>query len=242
MRTAASFLAIASATAFAQEIGATDGPSIVSGSNAISAPNVNNGWQAEGSFFSGADGGHGSLFNNIVGSSFSTVNSNSLSKGNIINNPSFTSVSGNDGWTANGDSNQLGPVGNFFGHGFVRRSGDVVFASNHHQLNRAPGFVHPAFVHPAIVGAVYRRSNDVVFANNHHQATVAPGVAALGVAAPGLAVPQFVQPVFGTAAPQFIQPVVQPAFQPVVQPAFQAAPVVAAEQNGQKATVIQNQA
>ncbi|KAJ1937435.1 hypothetical protein EC988_007890, partial [Linderina pennispora] len=52
----------------------------------------------------------------------------------------------------------------------------------------------------------------------------------------------FVQPVFGTVAPQFIQPVVQPAFQPVVQPTFQAAPVVAAEQNGQKATVIQNQA
>ncbi|KAJ1949120.1 hypothetical protein FBU59_001285, partial [Linderina macrospora] len=133
MRTVASLLAIASATVLAQEIGATDGPSIVSGSNAISSPNINNGWQAEGSFFSGGNSGQGSLFNNVAGSSFSTVNSNSLFKGNIVNNPSSSSVSGNDGWTANGDANKLGPVQNFFGHGFARRSGDVVFASNHHQ-------------------------------------------------------------------------------------------------------------
>ncbi|KAJ1932058.1 hypothetical protein FBU59_006499 [Linderina macrospora] len=202
-----------------------------------------------------------------------------MSKGNIINNPSQSHVKGNDGWTANGDSNQLGPVQNMFGgSGFVRRDNDIVFANNHHQATvgvpsgfvaggfvsggfAAPvgvaGFATPGFVNNGVVNGVYKRSGDVVFANDHHQANAVVGGA--------FGVPQFVQPVF---APQFVQPVFAPQFvQPVAAPVavsevvapvaapvavpevvapVAAAPVVvapvAAEQNGQKATAIQNQA
>ncbi|ORX65247.1 hypothetical protein DL89DRAFT_271207 [Linderina pennispora] len=274
MRTATTFIAIASASAFGQEIGSTDGPSIVSAPNAISAPNVNNGWQADGSFFSGGSSQGGNAFTNIFGSSFSTVNSNDVSKGNIVNNPSQSHVKGNDGWTANGNSNLLGPVQNTFSAaGFVRRNSDVVFANNAHQVSAAPQVAHPGFVSggfaPAgvsgfavpgfanngVVSSVFKRNGDVVFANDHHQASTVVGTAF------GVAAPQFVQPVFAPVfvqpvfTPQFVHPVVAepisasaaaPAVVPEVVAPIAAAPVasvpVAAEQNGQKATVIQNQA
>ncbi|KAI8326464.1 hypothetical protein GQ54DRAFT_267736, partial [Martensiomyces pterosporus] len=112
MRTFAALLVAASATALAQEIGFSGGSNAVTGSNAISNPNVNNGWQSDSSLFASGSGESGSLFNNVVGSSFSTVNSNSAVKDNIINNPTQSHVQGNEGWTANGDSNNLGPVQN----------------------------------------------------------------------------------------------------------------------------------
>ncbi|KAJ1951732.1 hypothetical protein GGI12_006413 [Dipsacomyces acuminosporus] len=165
MRTFAALLVAASAT-LAQEVGVTGGPNVASGTNGISAPNVNSGWEADSSaFVGGSSAAPAGVLNNVAGSTFTSVNSNSAVKNNIINNPSQTHVKGNDGWTANGDANNLGPVQNLFGSvgalplagaiPFFKRGGDVVFANNHHQNNLAhagfvpsPAFVQPAFVHP----------------------------------------------------------------------------------------------
>ncbi|KAJ2328985.1 hypothetical protein IWW51_000885, partial [Coemansia sp. RSA 2702] len=133
----------------AQEIGFTDGDSVVAGPNAISNPNVNNGWQADSSLFDSAGGAGAApqVFNDVVGSSFTKINSNTAIKDNLVNNPSASFVKGNDGWTANGDRNQLGPVQNEFG-AFHRRSGDVVFAGNHHQAGSQ--FVHAVGTQPLL--------------------------------------------------------------------------------------------
>ncbi|KAJ2328477.1 hypothetical protein IWW51_001182 [Coemansia sp. RSA 2702] len=233
----------ASSAVLAQEVGFTGGADVVSGSNAISNPNVNNGWQSDSSLFA-SDGAGASTFNNVVGSSFTGINSNTAIKDNLANNPSFTGVKGNDGWTANGDANALGPVQNQFGAGFFRRSGDVVFADNHHQVNAQSRLVEPGFVAPQFVSAqfapvypghaaqvnVAKRSGDVVFADNHHQVN----------AQATEFVPAFAPLAWSPVVPQVV-PYVQPEYRPV---APVAAPVVApvvAEQNGQKATVIQNQ-
>ncbi|KAJ2714317.1 hypothetical protein H4R19_001792 [Coemansia spiralis] len=118
MRTFSAILLAASAV-LAQEIGFSGGGSVSSGSNAISNPNINTGVQFDSSLIVG----HGSndLFNNVVGSSFTNINSNTAIKANPVNNPSRTSVSGNDGWTANGDANALGPVVSDFD--FQKRAG-----------------------------------------------------------------------------------------------------------------------
>ncbi|KAJ1880849.1 hypothetical protein H4R99_007059 [Coemansia sp. RSA 1722] len=226
-----SAIVFAASAVLGQEIGFASGPSVSSGSNAVSNPNVNNGWQSDSSLFSSGEGAGVNTFNNVAGSSFTNVNANSAIKDNIINNPSFAAVKGNDGWTANGDSNNLGPVQNMFGGaGVFRRSGDVVFADNHHQVQAQaapvrfvqPQFAGPVFTQPQFVaGAVVRRSGDVVFADNHHQIDTVSG-APVAFAVSGV-------PVFQH------QPV---AFQPIVHHAV--APVVA-EQNGQKATIVQNQ-
>ncbi|KAJ2803906.1 hypothetical protein H4R20_002709 [Coemansia guatemalensis] len=245
MRTFATVI-LASSAVLAQEVGFSDGPSVASGSNAISNPNVNNGWQSDSSLFAGAgQGGASDVFNNVVGSSFTNVNSNSAIKDNLVNNPSAAFVKGNDGWTANGDANALGPVQSSFGAGVFRRGGDVVFADNHHQASAQvatnvvpqanfvqPGFVAPAFTAPQFapayphgaVGAVYRRGGDVVFADNHRQVDTA--------AANFIAQPQVPwNAPFVTQSVPFVHTVAQPVAVPV-----------AAEQNGQKATVVQNQA
>ncbi|KAJ2526307.1 hypothetical protein IWW43_006422 [Coemansia sp. RSA 1935] len=170
MYAATAILAIVSLAA-AQEVGFTDGDSIVAGPNAISNPNVNNGWQADSSLFAGSGSSGGSsnsgpqLFNDIVGSSFTKINSNTAFKDNLVNNPSVTFGSGNDGWTANGDRNELGPVQNEFGA--VHKRGDVVFASNHHQTGSQ--VVHAARPMP-VLGAYAKRGGDVVFGDTHHQA------------------------------------------------------------------------
>ncbi|KAJ2834058.1 hypothetical protein J3B01_004145 [Coemansia erecta] len=236
----------ASSAVLAQEIGFSGGADVVSGSNAISNPNVNNGWQADSSLFA-SEGTGASTFNNVAGSSFTSVNANTASKDNILNNPSLTSVKGNSGWTANGDANALGPVQNQFGaQPFFRRAGDVVFADNHHQVNAqnrvvGSGFVAPQFVTPQFVqtypghgafAAVTKRDGDVVFADNHHlvntQAT--EWVPAFAPVAWSQQVPQAVA---------FVQPVARPLVVPA--PAQVVAPIVA-EQDQQKATIIQNKA
>ncbi|KAJ2615183.1 hypothetical protein H4S08_001366 [Coemansia sp. RSA 1365] len=233
MRTFATII-LASSAVLAQEVGFSDGPSIVSGSNAVSNPNVNNGWQSDSSLFaSGGQGGSSDVFNNVFGSSFTNVNSNSAIKDNIVNNPSAAFVKGNDGWTANGDANALGPVQNSFGPGVFRRGGDVVFANNHHQAAHvANGFVAPAFVAPhhipayphGHIGPVYKRGGDVVFADNHHQ---------INTAANAFVAPHHIPwtaPIIAHGGP-FVHP--GPHHVPV--------PVVA-ENNGQQATIVQNQA
>ncbi|KAJ2863463.1 hypothetical protein GGH94_003588 [Coemansia aciculifera] len=241
-------IAFAASAVFAQEIGFSGGSSISSGSNAVSNPNVNNGWQADSSLFSSGGSGAPSTFNNIAGSSFTSVNSNAAFKDNILNNPSATFVKGNDGWTANGNQNAMGPVQNLFGGAVpvFRRGGDVVFADVHRQVQGnshivSPGLasafwgqpqIAPGFA-PEVVAAVVpivKRSGDIVFADVHRQVNTAQPV-------------QFVSPNFGwnVAAPQFVSttPLVAAA-QPVVAQAF-AAPV-SVEQNGQKASIVQNQA
>ncbi|KAJ1809455.1 hypothetical protein LPJ75_004386 [Coemansia sp. RSA 2598] len=243
MRTVTAILALASLAA-AQEIGFTDGPSFANGPSAISNPNVNNGWQSDSSLFSGGSASgsaqpQANVFNDVVGSTFTSINSNSAFKDNIVNNPSKVSVSGNEGWTANGDGNHLGAVENVFdGARFVRRGGDVVFASNHHQIvssqPQVATFPATHVIRPVVSaagyapagGALSRRSGDIVFADNHHQVEAAVGF-----------VPEAVPVVFSAPA-HFVQPVfVQPAFvQPAAQPAAYPAP------SESKATIIQNKA
>ncbi|KAJ2379644.1 hypothetical protein GGI05_006569, partial [Coemansia sp. RSA 2603] len=128
-------IVFAATAVIGQEIGFSGGSSISSGSSAVSNPNVNNGWQSDSSLFNSGESGGVNTFNNVAGSSFTNVNANAAFKDNILNNPSITGVKGNDGWTANGDANNLGPVQNLFGGaGVFRRGGDVLFADNHHQV------------------------------------------------------------------------------------------------------------
>ncbi|KAI9501851.1 hypothetical protein GGI25_000265 [Coemansia spiralis] len=294
---------VAASTVLGQEIGFSGGDNLSTGTNAISNPNVNNGWQADSSLFAGApvSGSGVTTFNDVVGSSFTNVNSNTAIKDNLVNNPSATLVKGNDGWTANGDHNSLGPVQNLFGRSPVfRRSGDVVFADNHHQVQSqlTTGQIMPAHViQPGFVAPVFRRNGEVVFTDNHHQVesqvtngqAVPAHIIQPGFVSPFFAAPQFVAahpaPVAVTAAPVLKRDgdivfadnhhrvesatVVSPAFVPAaagwavgtapeivtpvvhhvnVQPAVvesvapQAFIPVSAQQNGQKATIVQNQA
>ncbi|KAJ2812342.1 hypothetical protein H4S07_001464 [Coemansia furcata] len=253
-------LAFAASAALAQEIGFSGAPSISSGSNAISNPNINNGWQSDSSLFSSGGSGTPNTFSNVAGSSFTNVNSNAAFKDNLVNNPSSTFVKGNDGWTANGNQNAMGPVQNLFGGAVpvFRRGGDVIFADAHHQVQGSPQVVSPGFVAPfwtqsqlvhgfapGVMAPIVKRSGDIVFADVHRQVNTAQPV-------------QFVSPSFGwnVAAPQFVSTTVQPivaAAQPIVaaQPLVAApqtvvsqafAAPVSVEQNGQKASIVQNQA
>ncbi|KAJ2448403.1 hypothetical protein EV183_005452 [Coemansia sp. RSA 2336] len=243
------------ALASAQEVGFTDGDSVVAGPNAISNPNVNNGWQADSSLFAntGAAGGAAGgpqVFNDVVGSSFTHVNSNTAIKDNLVNNPSASFVSGNDGWTANGDRNQLGPVQNDFG-AFHKR-GNVVFANNHHQVGSQ--VTHAASPQPVFF-AYAKRAGDVVFGETHHQVNtqaVRPAVVPVHHARPLPLGPAFVKRNSVTITnnhPAHVVPGVVPypgfvGIQHVVPAVGFHAPVqpLRAEANEQKATIVQNHA
>ncbi|KAJ2724707.1 hypothetical protein GGI07_001760 [Coemansia sp. Benny D115] len=249
-------LAIASLAA-AQEIGFTQGTNVANGPNAISNPNVNNGWQADSSLFSGdfggspngASGHQENVFNDIIGSSFTRINSNTAFKDNIVNNPSAISVSGNDGWSANGDGNKLGPVENVFGTGqLARRSGDVTFVDNHHSAaphhtQQVATFPMTHVIRPVVsaaglapVGALAKRSGDILFADNHHQVEqfigavpqIAP-VALAWVSSP-------VQPIFGAVE------AVAPPPAHIIHPIVAHEVPVSADAQKSSTTVIQNQA
>ncbi|KAJ1844252.1 hypothetical protein LPJ73_005228 [Coemansia sp. RSA 2703] len=243
--------AAAATVVIGQEIGFTDGPSFVNGPSAISNPNINNGWQADSSLFSSGNGGAAvNTFNDVVGTTFTNINTNTAFKDNIVNNPSKTVVSGDKGWTANGDSNNLGPVENDFGStaGFARRSGDVVFADNHHQVavSQVPHVVtFPAthVIRPVVSAAGYgpgaalaKRTGDIVFADNHHQVDAVVGFAPQSVPVV-FSVPvaqPFVASVGFAAPAHFVQPVVEQA-------AAVAAPVFETPSEN-KAAIIQNKA
>ncbi|KAJ2163202.1 hypothetical protein GGF46_000132 [Coemansia sp. RSA 552] len=249
---------LASSAVLAQEIGFSGGADVVDGPNAISNPNINNGWQADSSLFAGGNGAAAAgpdVFNNVFGSSFTNVNSNAAAKDNIVNNPSFTHVKGNDGWSANGDANALGPVQNEFKR-------DVVFADNHHQINEqtAQTVGVPSFHTLPLASAFVKRQGDVVFADKHHQ--VNSEVAQ--VTAPLRPLP--IVPFSGAAAfakrdvvvdnqrtiaqtpvvAQAFAPYQWPAFQPLYVPFSYFQPIAAApqqvESDQQKATIVQNQA
>ncbi|KAJ2485966.1 hypothetical protein IWW37_005775 [Coemansia sp. RSA 2050] len=124
----------------AQEIGFTGGASIASGTSAINNPNVNNGWQAGASLFASGDSSAPNNFNGILNSHFTSINSNFAASDNLLNNPSLIRVAGNNGWSANGDHNLMGPVQN----NFARRGGNVVFANGYHGA--APAVSLPPIV------------------------------------------------------------------------------------------------
>ncbi|KAI9472545.1 hypothetical protein BX667DRAFT_500009 [Coemansia mojavensis] len=106
---------LAMSVAVAQEVSVTDGDKASAGASAIDSPNVNNGVQVESSLFA-SDGGAGTerLFNNVFNTHFTSAHVNVAADDNLINNPGFTSLSGDDGWIANGDNNLLGPLENLF--------------------------------------------------------------------------------------------------------------------------------
>ncbi|KAJ1722786.1 hypothetical protein LPJ53_002842 [Coemansia erecta] len=103
-----------------QEIANSSGPSVASGSSAISNPTINNGQQIDSSLIIGnplgEDGGvaspesqgGGDVFANVVGGSFTEVNSNSANKDNIVANSHTTTFNGDSGETVNGDLNNIG--------------------------------------------------------------------------------------------------------------------------------------
>ncbi|KAJ2726274.1 hypothetical protein GGI07_000751 [Coemansia sp. Benny D115] len=141
-------------------------------------PNINNGFQIDSSVIvggGGIDGSEapepaaqgGSNFANVVGASFTEVNSNSANKDNIVINASTTTVNGDSGDTTNGVGNNIGDTQHTSG-GLARR--DVVFNNGghlppHHVVAVEPvfapfvvppfsgEFVH--FVGPAVGGVPY---------------------------------------------------------------------------------------
>ncbi|KAJ2655441.1 hypothetical protein IWW48_005528 [Coemansia sp. RSA 1200] len=160
MRYLASFvLAAAAASVSAQDVGVSEGSKVSAGASAIDSPNINNGFQAESSLLtsggSTAFGGN-TLFNHVAGSQFTNVNENLSVQDNLVNNPGFTSVQGNNGWTADGDGNLMGPVLNDMRGGFAplrKRAGDVVFANNAHHIASVmySPFAPAAYYGPATV-------------------------------------------------------------------------------------------
>ncbi|KAJ2537487.1 hypothetical protein EV175_006707, partial [Coemansia sp. RSA 1933] len=115
------------ATVLAQEQEGNQGPNLSNGPSAVSNPNVNNGWQAQGSFFDGSTSG-GNQINGAVDGSFNHQASNSDIQDSNFINPSKSSVSGNVGDTANGEGNT---IGDFFGAGgFIRRQAGQVGVGN----------------------------------------------------------------------------------------------------------------
>ncbi|PIA17556.1 hypothetical protein COEREDRAFT_7516 [Coemansia reversa NRRL 1564] len=145
-------LSVALSVAVAQEIGVSGDHKVVSGVNAIDNPNVNNGVQVDSSLVAGDNGAsEGNLFNNVVNGHFSNVNSNAAVQDNLINNAGITKVSGNSGWTANGDNNALGAVQNDFGvfTPFFKRENEADHPNNHYHA-AAPVYNAPAHKGPAV--------------------------------------------------------------------------------------------
>ncbi|KAJ2785944.1 hypothetical protein GGI15_001754 [Coemansia interrupta] len=104
-----------------QELANSSEPSVSSGSSAISNPTINNGQQIDSSLIIGGnplgeDGGAaspgsqgaGDVFANVVGGSFTDINSNSANKDNIVANSHTTTFNGDSGETVNGDLNNIG--------------------------------------------------------------------------------------------------------------------------------------
>ncbi|KAJ2741769.1 hypothetical protein GGI20_004954 [Coemansia sp. BCRC 34301] len=222
-------LIVSTVAVAAQEIGFTGGPSVASGTSAINAPNVNNGWQADSSLFTSGDGTAPNSFNGVFNSHFTSVNSNLAVGDNLLNNPGITRVVGNNGWTANGANNVMGPVQNDFGSAFVRRSGDVIFANGYHGAGPVVS-LPPIVYHPVI--APYT-------APAHYEAPVVavPKPAPVAYSPPAPAV-YSAPPVVVVAKPaQYVAP---PPSAPAPAPYAAVAPAVSYKKAEQKATIVQN--
>ncbi|KAI7825046.1 hypothetical protein BX661DRAFT_172239 [Kickxella alabastrina] len=144
-------LIIAASAVLAQEIASTSGPTVSSGSTAISSPNVNNGYQIQNSISNSGSSG-GNTYSGIQGSVFNTGYSNSASVGNNFINPAQTSIQGNIGSTVSGQGNIFGSA---FGTGIIPPFFAGAFPrdahSNYHKrdliINGAAPYAHPG--HPA---------------------------------------------------------------------------------------------
>ncbi|KAJ2780609.1 hypothetical protein H4R18_003365 [Coemansia javaensis] len=100
-------LLVAAAAVAAQEIGADAGSTESSGSVSTNHRNENNGQQTTNSLVDKGDSGS-NTFTNLQGNKFSDSKSNEGTSDSTFVNPSKSSVSGNDGDTANGNHNRLG--------------------------------------------------------------------------------------------------------------------------------------
>ncbi|KAJ2508033.1 hypothetical protein GGI11_006193 [Coemansia sp. RSA 2049] len=144
-------LVVAATAVLAQQQEGNQGPNLSEGPSAVSNPNVNNGWQAQGSFFDSSESG-GNQISGEVGNSFNHQASNSAIMDSNFINPSKSSVSGNTGDTANGEGNS---IGDFFGAGgFIKR--DAVlnnFGGASYGHYAAPVYARPAVYAPAPVYA-----------------------------------------------------------------------------------------
>ncbi|KAJ2803905.1 hypothetical protein H4R20_002708 [Coemansia guatemalensis] len=129
-------LTFALSVALAQQGGILDGPKLALGDSTVANPNFNSGVQADSSLISGK-GGSGDRLNNVADSTFANLNVNGVLKDDIVNNPSFDSVSGNGGWTANGNGDSVGSPGITGALApFLRRSGGAGIADSHHNVPR----------------------------------------------------------------------------------------------------------
>ncbi|KAJ2842406.1 hypothetical protein IWW36_005919 [Coemansia brasiliensis] len=137
-------IAFALSVAVAQEVGVTDSDKVSAGASAIDSPNVNNGVQVESSLFaSGSGAGKEGVFDNIFNSHFMNAHINVAADDNLVNNPSFTSLSGDSGWIANGDSNLLGPLENLFS----KRGGAAYHSSAPYHAPATAPYNAPAKYH-----------------------------------------------------------------------------------------------
>ncbi|KAJ2715222.1 hypothetical protein H4R19_001322 [Coemansia spiralis] len=106
MKVFAAVLAVA-AVVVAQEVGSDAGTVSSSGATSIDHKNENNGKQTTNSLTDEGNKG-GNKFENLQGNHFSDSASNTGMSDTVNTNGSKTSTSGNDGDTANGDSNKIG--------------------------------------------------------------------------------------------------------------------------------------
>ncbi|KAJ2868742.1 hypothetical protein FB639_004826, partial [Coemansia asiatica] len=105
-----------------QEMFNSSGASVSGGSSAVSNPNINNGEQIDSSLIVGGQAAGagleaqapedaaagGNVFANVMGTSFTEVNSNSANKDNIVVNAHLTTINGDEGETINGQANNIG--------------------------------------------------------------------------------------------------------------------------------------
>ncbi|KAJ1665185.1 hypothetical protein IWW47_002743 [Coemansia sp. RSA 2052] len=225
-------LIVSTVAVAAQEIGFTGGPSIASGTSAINAPNVNNGWQADSSLFASGNSAAPNTFNGVFNSHFTNINSNLAAGDNLLNNPGLAKVAGNSGWTANGANNVMGPVQNDFGGAFVRRSGDVFFANGYHGAGPVVS-LPPIVYHPVSAPYTVPPHYNVPIVNVPKPIPVAYSPLAPAPAAYSAppAVVAVAKPAQYAAPPPLLAPVPAP---------YAAAPVVAYKKAEQKATIVQN--
>ncbi|KAJ2882695.1 hypothetical protein IWW38_005625 [Coemansia aciculifera] len=218
-------LIVSTVAVAAQEIGFTGGPSVASGTSAINAPNVNNGWQADSSLFASGDSAAPNTFNGVFNSHFTSINSNLAASDNLLNNPGLVMVGGNSGWTANGANNVMGPVQNDFSGAFVRRSGDVIFANGYHGAGPIVS-LPPIVYHP--VPAPYTAPIVVI-----------PKPAPIAYSPPVPASYNAPPPVIVAPKPaQYVAP--PPPSAPAPASYGAAAPVVNYKKANQMATIVQN--
>ncbi|KAJ2077748.1 hypothetical protein H4R24_004935 [Coemansia sp. RSA 988] len=229
----------------AQEIGASGDTKVSSGVSAIDNPNVNNGVQADSSLFAGGNGAsEGNLFNNVVNGHFFNGNFNAAIQDNLANNAGETRISGNSGWTANGDSNALGAVQNDFGVGtpFAKRSGEADYSNNQYHAS-APVYNAPAHNVPAYKAPAYNAPA--------HNAPAYNAPAVYHPTVPYVTIPVVIPAPAHYYAPVYhIKPAPVPYKAPVAEkPAYHSVPNYAApsapvveKKAEQKATIIQNQA